>query len=174
MDKKQILSEIIKSLFSFKLWISLINSFGYYIHEHVTWRFYVHTKEETRIHPTASIRNAKNVYVGKKSHINHQCCVWAGKKSKIVIGDNVLMGVGVNIHAAHHGIKRVKLMNLQEESEEDIVIGNDVWLASHSIILKGVKIGDGAIVAAGAVVTKDISPYTIVGGIPGKQIKERE
>jgi virginiamycin A acetyltransferase len=53
------------------------------------------------------------------------------------------------------------------------IIGNDVWIGAHSVILKGVHIGDGAIVAAGAVVTKDVPSYAIVGGVPAKVIKFR-
>ncbi len=52
-------------------------------------------------------------------------------------------------------------------------IGNDVWIANNAVIIRGVKIGDGAIVGAGAVVTKDVSPYTIVGGCPAKPLKKR-
>lgn len=53
------------------------------------------------------------------------------------------------------------------------IIGNDVWIGSNSVILQGVKIGDGAIIAAGAVVTKDVPSYTIWGGVPAKFIKDR-
>ena len=56
----------------------------------------------------------------------------------------------------------------------DITIGNDVWIGGHSTILPGVSIGDGAVVAAGAVVTKDVEPNTIVGGVPAKVIKKIE
>lgn len=52
-------------------------------------------------------------------------------------------------------------------------IGNDVWIANNAVIIRGVKIGDGAIIAAGAVVTKDVPPYTIVGGVPAKPLKKR-
>jgi virginiamycin A acetyltransferase len=55
----------------------------------------------------------------------------------------------------------------------DIVIGNDVWIGYEAVILSGVKIGDGAIIGARAVVTKDIPPYTIVGGVPAKVIRKR-
>lgn len=55
----------------------------------------------------------------------------------------------------------------------DVVIGNDVWIGTRSVILDGVTIGDGAIVAAGAVVTKDVPPYAIVGGVPAKVIRYR-
>lgn len=62
---------------------------------------------------------------------------------------------------------------LNESEYETIVIGNDVWIGARAMILDGVTIGDGAVVAAGAVVTKDIPPYAIVGGVPAKIIKFR-
>lgn len=55
----------------------------------------------------------------------------------------------------------------------DIIIGNDVWIGAKSTIMSGIKIGDGAIVAAGSVVTKDVEPYSLVGGNPAKHIKYR-
>ena len=55
----------------------------------------------------------------------------------------------------------------------EAMIGNDVWIGSRVMVLKGVKIGDGAIVAAGAIVTRDVDPYTIVGGVPAKLIRNR-
>lgn len=58
-------------------------------------------------------------------------------------------------------------------SKGDITIGNDVWLGKNSIVLSGVSIGDGAVVAAGAVVTSDVSPYAIVGGVPAKLLRLR-
>lgn len=67
------------------------------------------------------------------------------------------------------------ILNLNSWSEfrETPVIGNDVWIGGNVVIVQGVKIGDGAIVAAGAVVTKDVEPYTIVGGVPAKFIRKR-
>lgn len=59
------------------------------------------------------------------------------------------------------------------EGNYDVVIGNDVWIGYGATIIAGVKIGDGAIVAAGAVVTKDVEPYAVVGGVPAKTIKHR-
>ena len=55
----------------------------------------------------------------------------------------------------------------------DITVGNDVWIGYEALILAGVTIGDGAIIGSRAVVTKDIPPYTIVGGIPAKPIRKR-
>ncbi|WP_411681097.1 CatB-related O-acetyltransferase [Clostridium thailandense] len=59
------------------------------------------------------------------------------------------------------------------DNKGDIVIGNDVWIGYESIIMSGVKIGDGAIIGTRAVVTKDVPPYAIVGGVPAKVIKKR-
>ena len=59
------------------------------------------------------------------------------------------------------------------ENHTPPIIGNDVWIGANVVVLQGVKIGDGAIVAAGAVVTKDVEPYSIVGGVPAKMIKKR-
>lgn len=59
------------------------------------------------------------------------------------------------------------------DNKGDIVIGNDVWIGFEAVIMSGVAIGDGAIVGARAVVTKDVPPYTIVGGVPAKEIRKR-
>ncbi|MEA4932731.1 MAG: CatB-related O-acetyltransferase [Lawsonibacter sp.] len=59
------------------------------------------------------------------------------------------------------------------DNKGDIVIGNDVWIGYEAVILSGVHIGDGAIIGARAVVTRDVPPYTVVGGIPAKDIKKR-
>lgn len=69
-------------------------------------------------------------------------------------------------------------LNIQQvasawDNKGDIVIGNDVWIGYEAVILSGVHIGDGAIIGTRAVVTKDVPPYTVVGGIPAKEIKKR-
>lgn len=70
---------------------------------------------------------------------------------------------------------KVKILGEKEEatSKGDIVVGDDVWIGARAIIMSGVTIGQGAVVAAGAVVTKDVPPYAIVGGVPAKVIKFR-
>ncbi len=59
------------------------------------------------------------------------------------------------------------------DNKGDIIIGNDVWIGYEAVIMAGVNIGDGAIIAAHAVVTKDVAPYTIVGGVPARPIRQR-
>jgi acetyltransferase-like isoleucine patch superfamily enzyme len=166
--------EIIRHTFSPRFLVSLFYSFAYYIHEQVVWRANIHAERDVRIHATASIRNAQNVYVGKNSHINHLCCVWASENSKIVLGDNLLMGPGVGIFSSNHGTIKGQPMTFQERKEASIVIGDDVWLGAHSVITAGTHIANGVIVAAGAVVTRSITHEgVIVGGIPAKIIGER-
>ena len=67
----------------------------------------------------------------------------------------------------------VKDITAAWDNKGDIVIGNDVWIGYEAVILSGVSIGDGAVIGARAVVTKDVPPYTIVGGVPAKPIRKR-
>lgn len=61
----------------------------------------------------------------------------------------------------------------RQRRDDRVLIGNDVWIGHAVIVMPGVKVGDGAVLAAGAVVTRDVAPYTIVGGVPARQIRER-
>lgn len=61
----------------------------------------------------------------------------------------------------------------KDETEYQVIIGNDVWIGSHVLLMGGITIGDGAVIAAGSVVTKDVEPYTVVGGNPAHLIKKR-
>jgi acetyltransferase-like isoleucine patch superfamily enzyme len=153
---------------------ALTSGFGHFLHEQVVWRSRIHIDGSARIHPTASIRNAQNVYVGNNSHINLNCCVWAGETTRIRIGENLLMGPGVMMFAGNHGLGREMPMTFQPRVEQEIVIGDDVWLGAGVVVTGGVRIADGVVVAAGAVITKSIEqPYAIVGGVPAKVIGAR-
>ena len=88
----------------------------------------------------------------------------------ITLGDNATVSQGVRLCTASHDITS-KIMEL---TTDPITIGSNAWVAGWSIILPGVTIGEGAVVAAGAVVTKDVEPWTVVGGNPAKFIKKRE
>lgn len=71
------------------------------------------------------------------------------------------------------GIRSKEYITKAWDNKGNIVIGNDVWIGYEAVILSGVTIGDGAIIGAHAVVTKDVPPYTIVGGIPAQTIRKR-
>ena len=95
--------------------------------------------------------------------------------SYVTIGNDVMMGPECMIFTANHSMQRRAIpMRLQgHEKPRPVTIGNDVWIGGRVIILPGVHIGDGAVIGAGSVVTKDVPPYAIVGGNPAKVIKER-
>ncbi len=167
---------VIKSLFSINFIKSITTSFAYYLFEHVYWKFDINTKNVYRIHSTTSIRNAKNIFLGFDVRITTNCIIWAGENAKIRIGDNVLIGPGVQLHASNHGYLLGKgPMTYQERVEKDILIGNDVWIGGNSIVTAGVELADGIIVAAGSVVTKSFDEKNIIiGGTPAKKIIERK
>ena len=92
----------------------------------------------------------------------------------ISIGDNVLIATHVVMSAHNHIYKdRNLLIRKQGISKIGINIGNDVWIGANATILDGVSIGNGAIIAAGSVVTKDVMPYTIFAGVPARFLKNR-
>lgn len=171
----ELFTEVLSGVFSFGFIKALCSSFAYYVHEQVVWRNKIHNKGSYRIHARTSIRNAQNITLGENVRITMDCCIWAEKNSKIVFGDNVLVGPGVKMFCGNHGSQKNGVpMVFQERIEKDICIGEDVWIGANSIIVSGVRIGKGAIVAAGAVVTKDVPSYAIVGGTPAKVIKYRK
>lgn len=95
---------------------------------------------------------------------------------KTIIGNNVLMGPWCIIYTRNHCFENAdKLIREQGYCVEDTVyIGNDVWIGGRVIILPGVRIGNCAVIGAGAVVTKDVPDYSVVGGNPAKIIKWRK
>lgn len=118
------------------------------------------------------IRYMSKVQVGTGTTINRGCRILAShfhKDVKIVIGSHVAIAPEVCILAAGHDHRKKDLPDVAES----ITICDYVWIGARSIILQGVTIGEGAIVAAGSVVSKDVPPYTVVAGIPSKVIKHR-
>jgi acetyltransferase-like isoleucine patch superfamily enzyme len=124
-----------------------------------------------------------NSSLGNYSYINNNTIIQDATIGKFCsIGENVKIVLGshpVNFVSTHPAFysnnKQFKTFSDKTYIEEfkKVVIGNDVWIAEGAVIMGGVTIGNGAIVAARSVVTKDVAPYSIVGGIPAKHIKYR-
>ena len=91
----------------------------------------------------------------------------------IRIGRDCLIASGSRFVDHNHGTELGTTMKLQPEIAAPIVVGSDVWIGANCVVLKGVTIGDGAIVAAGSIVTKSVEAYTIVGGAPARLIRPR-
>ncbi|MDW7775647.1 MAG: acyltransferase [Methanosarcinales archaeon] len=127
-----------------------------------------------------------NVWIDQMAHFGDGCNRKLGNNSGIGrnarvgpftnIGDNVMMSGDVKVITRNHEFKDIEIpMNLQGYSDYfPVIIEDDVWIGTRVIILPGVHIGKGAIIAAGAVVTKDVEPFSIVGGVPAKHLKWRK
>lgn len=96
-------------------------------------------------------------------------------RGKVIIEDNVIFGPNVSIFSENHIFDNPDLpVNVQGETRKGVTIKSGVWIGTRAVVLDGVTIGKNSVVAAGSVVTKDVEPYCIVGGIPAKLIKMRK
>lgn len=113
-----------------------------------------------------------HITIGDNTTIGYHTYLFAS--AGIEIGANCLLAPFVYIVDSDHGIARDELINRQPNQTAPIRIGDDVWIGTGAKILKGVTIGRGAVVAAGALVKESVPPYTVVGGIPARKISERQ
>ena len=170
----------------FRRLVCLLLYYGIAIHlpatngQHIKWprkvrralvkNLFSHTGAKVNIERGANFGTGADISIGDYSGIG----VNASVRGPLIIGNNVMMGPDVVIITSSHNFDRTDIpMRFQGSNKKPVSIGNDVWIGQRVVILQGVNIGDGAIIAAGAVVTKDVPPYTIVGGIPAKIIKSR-
>ncbi|MDC3073474.1 acyltransferase, partial [Prochlorococcus sp. AH-716-O13] len=143
------------------------------------------------------IEYPKNLELGSSSYFGYGCKIYASEFSKvsigsncefnsnvminargggsILIGNNVLIGPNVVLRSSDHAFDKLQ-ENITNQGMKDgnILIKDNVWIGSNCVLLQNITIGEGSVVAAGAVVTKDIEPYSVVGGVPAKVIKKRK
>jgi acetyltransferase-like isoleucine patch superfamily enzyme len=112
------------------------------------------------------------IHIGNNTTIGYHTFIFAS--DSISIGNDCLVAPFVYIVDSDHGIEKKSLINEQSNISMPVDIKSDVWLATGAKILKGVTIGQGGIVAAGSVLSTDVEPYQIFGGIPAKKISERK
>ncbi|WP_064965674.1 acyltransferase [Tenacibaculum ovolyticum] len=129
--------------------------------------------------PTNSSFTYNNISIGNNVGIGDNASFIA-TISHIYIGDNVAIAPNVTIRGGNHRYdivgKWITDYDVKDKRKEDdlpVYVGNDVWIGTNVTILKGVEIGNGAIIAAGSLINKDVLPYTIVGGVPAKFLKYR-
>jgi acetyltransferase-like isoleucine patch superfamily enzyme len=144
------------------------------------WRKYsidsgFHAGRRVRIWAKSKIKIGKNFYIGRDSQIETDCH----------IGDYVIMGNKVALvgrYDHHYQQIGVPIRLATEIRDKDynwkglnqlIIIEDDVWIGYGSIVMSGVRIGQGSIIAAGSVVTKDVEPFSIYAGVPAKKIRSR-
>jgi maltose O-acetyltransferase len=112
--------------------------------------------------------NGRKVFLGVRNIINFGC-LFDGRKFQIRTGSNVSIGPEATILTLGHDPRSATFA----DRGGDVVIGDRVWIGYRAIVLPGVKIGEGAVVGAGAVVTKNVEPYTIVAGNPARKVGVR-
>lgn len=140
--------------------------------------------EGCKINPGVVINSRFNVNIGRYTTLNGPNIVVTNELNPISIGSFCSIAGNVTIQEHNHNYKRASTYFIQNNyfnskdsfqtiSKGEIVIKNDVWIGTYSVVLGGVTIGDGAVIAANSVVNKDVPPYAIVGGTPAKIIGYR-
>jgi len=109
-----------------------------------------------------------NISLGKRFYANHNCVILDA--AQVTIGDNVMFGPNVQILTINHPLD-MELRLKEFEIAQPISIGNNVWIGGGAIILPGVTLGEGVVVAAGSVVTKSVADKTVVAGNPARLVK---
>jgi acetyltransferase-like isoleucine patch superfamily enzyme len=129
--------------------------------------------KNTFIYPGVWIIPGKNLIMG--SHVDLAKDVIITTTGGVYIGDRTLIGYRTQILSANHSVPAIGLpFPISGDSYGKIHISNDVWIGANCIITAGVTIGTGAVIAGGSVVTKDVPPNAIYGGVPAKLLKMRE
>lgn len=123
-------------------------------------------------YPGISIKTGRNLTIG--NYVDIASGVRLGTDGGLEIGDRTLIGFGAMILTGNHEIPVDRQpIFYGKHVRKKVIIQKDVWIGGNAVILPGVTIGEGAVIAAGSVVTKDVLPFSIVGGVPAKPIKSR-
>ncbi len=127
--------------------------------------------KNVNIEKNANFGTGAGIRLGNNSGLGINCKV----RGPLVIGNDVMMGPDVIIYTENHCTERTDITMRGQGSTkpEKVVVQDDIWIGARVIILPGVTIGRGSIIAAGAVVTKDIPPFSVAAGVPAKVIKSR-
>ncbi|UPW18615.1 sugar O-acetyltransferase [Agarivorans sp. TSD2052] len=139
---------------------------------------FVEVGKNIEVCPPLTVDYGDTVFIGDDVFINTNFTLV--NSGKITIGDRVMIAPNVSLFSINHALDpelRKTYINQQGEREvidypAPITIGDDVWIGGHAVILAGVTVGNGSVVAAGAVVTKDVPAGVLVGGNPAKVIRE--
>ena len=174
MPRRARLLRLIASTLDPRAWIHAIKLVNYYNYSHVTPLRSVTLGPHAAISPNTAFSNPDRIRAGRNLYLGARCHLWAGpSKGHIVIGDNVLFGPEVMVTAAGYRFNDGSPVTAQAMDEADVIIGDDVWLGTRAIVLPGARIGNGAIVAAGAVVRGEIPAFAVAAGVPARVVGHR-
>ncbi len=142
------------------------------VREHVTRNIFKHSGTTFNVNRGAYFGTGINISIGNNSSIGRNCQL----ANDVTIGNDVMMAPEVAIFSVLHKTEDTTIpMRLQGNlTPKPVTIGDDVWIGQRAMIMPGVNIGNGVIIAAGAIVTKDVPDFSVVGGNPAKIIKQRK
>ncbi|KLI64639.1 acyltransferase [Aurantiacibacter marinus] len=174
LSRGQKAMRFVRSVADPRAWVHLLKLVNYYNYTHVRPMREMAIGLSPNISPDASFTHPERIMIGNRARIGSRCHIWPGPAGgKIVIGDDVLFGPEVMLSAGTYDYNAGHPVSDQPMIEGDIVIGNDVWLATRAVVLPGTHIGDGAVIAAGAVVKGNVPPFAIMAGAPAKVVGMR-
>jgi acetyltransferase-like isoleucine patch superfamily enzyme len=166
---------LLTSLLDPRAYLQLFRLLHYWNYAHVAPRRKATLGSNVAMSPNVSLRNGERITIGARAHIGEYCALWAGdKEGRIEIGEDALFGPRVYITAANYDYEQGAPVWSQPRVERDVVIGTDVWLGANVVVLCGVTIGDGCVVAAGSVVTRNLPPGAVAVGAPARVVKMRD
>ncbi len=133
----------------------------------------VSIQKNTIIECTGVIRNlGEGLVIGNNTGIAQGAFIQV--RGKVVIGNDVIFGPNVSIFSESHNFDDPNIpVHLQGETRKGVTIEDGAWIGTRAVILDGVTVGRNSIVAAGAIVTRDVPAFSIVGGVPAKVLKNR-
>jgi acetyltransferase-like isoleucine patch superfamily enzyme len=173
--RRRRLGHAVRSVLDLRSYLHAFRLVHYYGYTHVQQRRRMLVGPGSRLAPNVSITNGERVSIGSNSQIGAHCSLWAGDtRGRISIGSDVSLAPEVFITAANYRFEEGQPFRRQPMDERDVIVGDDVWLGVRVVVTAGVTIGDGCVVGAGAVVTRDLPPNTIAAGVPARPIGKRQ
>ncbi|WP_037265574.1 acyltransferase [Roseivivax halodurans] len=169
------LARLLRSVVDPALWLHPFRMLHYYGYTHVAERRKIALGRDVRIAPNVSFAHGERILLGDQVQIGAHCALWAGRSTgRIEVGARTTFGPSCFITAADYGLHAGTRITDQPMTERDVIFGPDCWIGTKAVITAGITIGEGAVIGAGSVVTKDVPAGAIAAGVPAKVLKMRD